>query len=128
MKRNAISLLSVFPMLLASCSTKLDVVDEDGHTYSASRFDRFANNGRDHENMQHSFSLLEQLQAENGEGLVIFWETGGREYFHAMRKIGEGVHQGPNPSLGYYTSRREVVLVNKDTIPWSRILSIRSKI
>jgi hypothetical protein len=120
--------LLLIPLLfLVSCSTKLAVVDDQGQVYSASRFDRFANNGRDAENMQHSFALLEKIQQDGDKGQLIFWETGGREYFHAMRKIGDGVHQGPNPSLGYYTSRREVVNVDGSNIPWSRILGIKAR-
>lgn len=116
-------------ILLVSCTSyQPAAVSAEGQVLSKGHFDRFANNGRDSENMRHSFELLEQIQAEDGQGQVIFWETGGREYFHAMRKISQGVHQGPNPSLGYYTSRREVVNVTGSTIPWEKVLAIRANL
>lgn len=122
-------ILLILPIaILASCSNmRIAAISDDGMEVPKGRFDRFANNGRDAENMDHSFALLEQIQRDNSQGQVIFWESGGREYFHVMRQIGPSAHQGPNPSLGYYTSRRKVVNVNKDTIPWARILAIKAK-
>lgn len=116
--------LFLLPVLfLVSCVGSLDPVHSSGWQAAESFFD----NGRTAENMDFAIQALEDMQSENGEGQVIFWKCEGKEYFTAMRKLREGVHQGPNPSRGYYHNRREVVNVTKDTIPWQCILSIRSK-
>lgn len=117
-------LLLLLPVLfLVSCVGSLDPIHSSGALANLDFFD----NKRTAENMDFSIKALEDMQAENGEGQVIFWRCEGKEYFTAMRKLREGVHQGPNPSRGYYHNQREVVNVTKDTIPWQRILFIRSK-
>jgi hypothetical protein len=119
------TLLAIIPVfLLASCSSGLNPMNSEGRTATADFFD----NKRPGENMDYSIKLLEDMQRENGSGHIIFWQFEGREYFTAMRQVRPGQHYGPNPSRGYYHAGREVVNVTKDTIPWSRILSIRSKI
>lgn len=117
------TLLAIIPFLLLASCTGLDPMNSDGQTASAD----FFSNGRDAENMDHSIKLLEDMQRERGEGHIVFWRYQGQDYFTAMRRVLPGEHYGPNPSRGYYHAGRQVVNVTASTIPWNRILEIRSK-
>lgn len=61
---------------------------------------------RDDEQIKFSFDLIEEVRRTGGILKVATWKWRGRAQVYAMRRNADGSWSGPNPPMGYYTSRR----------------------